>query len=459
VDSTERDERATRLVEHVDDRSDRGGTSAGIRLSRRALLGTALATVGGAAAAGFAGGHATAAQRSSPPPSAEQDEIVSPFGGHQAGIATPPQRYATLVAVDLSVQDATALRRFLIDVSATVAHITRGEDPPPSPMFPDGAETPTDFATGLSPARLTVTVGVGSRVFEVPGVAAEPPRRLRPLPAFAGDRLDPRWSGGDMLFQICGDDAQVVSAAMRALRARMPGFASLRWTQSGFLSTPKDGATPRNMFGHKDGTSNPRTDSLAFDQTVWARPDEPGWFAGGTYLVFRKIRMKTADWDLTGRDEQDAVIGRRRSDGAPLTGAEEFDRPDLEATRADGAPVIASDAHIRRVHGLAMLRRSYNYDYGQLVASAGGSPDPLERPEDHAHAPGTPEHTHGGHGTLDVGLLFCAYGNDPDGQFIAAQQRMAQSDRLNRFIQHTGSAIFAVLPGFAEDGHLGDTLV
>ena len=30
-----------------------------------------------------------------------------------------------------------------------------------------------------------------------------------------------------------------------------------------------------------------------------------------TNLVFRKIRMKTANWDLTARDEQDAVIGRR----------------------------------------------------------------------------------------------------------------------------------------------------
>jgi deferrochelatase/peroxidase EfeB len=432
-----------------------------ITVGRRTLLGSAVASVGGAAVAGFAGGRLGAGAGRAPARAATPvaSDTVSPFGAHQAGVATVQQRYATLVAADLTVAGAASLRRFLTDVSATVALITRGEEPPPSSMFSEGAATPTDFATDLSAARLTVTVGVGARVLELPGVVREAPRRLRPLPAFSGDHLDPRWGGGDLLFQICADDAQVVSAAMRALRARMPGYAVIRWTHSGFMSAPRSGGTPRNMFGQKDGTSNPRPGTTEFDDVVWALPDEPDWFANGTYLVFRKIRMNTASWDLTARAEQDAVIGRRRSDGAPLTGEREHDQPDLEATTAEGPPVIAADAHIRRAHGFSMLRRSYSYDYGFLTAMAGGSPDPLEHPEDHPHAPGTEDHHHGGHGKLDVGLLFCAYGNDPDNQFIAAQRRLAEQDRLNSFIQHTGSAIFAILPGFEETGYIGDTLV
>ena len=435
----------------------------GLRLSRRALLGSALVSVGGAAAAGFAAGN-LADDRGSPlaeplVTANSSADLVSPHGAHQAGIATPQQTHATLVAADLAVKDATSLHRFLIDLSNTLSRIARGEEPPPSPMYPKGAATPTDFAADLSPARLTVTVGVGPGVFDLAGMTRPAPRRLRPLPAFTGDRLDPHWSGGDLIFQICADDAQIVSAAMRALRARMPGYAVIRWTQSGFLSAPQGGGTPRNMFGQKDGTSNPRPGSPEFGDVVWALPDEPAWFDGGSYLVFRKIRMRTANWDLTARDKQDAVIGRRRSDGSPLTGTKEFDEPDFIATTADGADVIASDAHIRRVRGFSMLRRSYNYDYGFLTATAGGSPDPFEHPEDHPHAPGTEDHHHGGHGKLDVGLLFCAFGNDPDSQFIPAQRRMAEQDRLSAFIQHTGSAIFAILPGFAEDGYLGDTLV
>lgn len=432
-----------------------------VAMSRRALLGSALATAGGAAAMGFATGRLTLPNAETARLSADPGAgtTISPFGAHQAGVATAQQQYVTLVAADLAVTDAVSLRRFLADVSRTIVAIVRGEDTPPSSMYPDGAVTPTDFATGLSPAGLTVTVGVGPGVFALPGVAGEAPRRLRPLPEFTGDHLDPRWGGGDLLFQICADDPQVVSAATRAVRARMPGSAVIRWTQSGFLSSPHDGGTPRNMFGHKDGTSNPRIGTREFSDVVWALPDEPSWFRGGTYLVFRKIRMLTASWDLTARDEQDAVIGRRRGDGAPLTGKGEFDAPDLDAVGADGTPVIAADGHIRRAHGFPMLRRSYTYDYGFLTAMAGGGPDPLEHPEDHPHAPGTKDHHHGGHGKLDVGLLFCAYGNDPDRQFIAAQTRLAENDRLNRFIQHTGSAIFAVLPGFGEDGYVGDTLV
>ncbi|WP_051485351.1 Dyp-type peroxidase [Nocardioides sp. J54] len=423
-------------------------------VSRRRLLG-ATAVTGGAAAAGWFGARGLADPRSREPGSG-----VVPFAGaHQAGIDTPPQRCAMFVAADLTVPDAGGLRRLLQDLSATIARITRGEDPPDSPLFPDGAEVPTDYATGLPPERLTVTVGLGPDVFALPGTAPAP-RRLRPLPEFAGDALDPRWCGGDLLLQLCADDAQVVSWAYRSLRARLPGQARVRWTQSGFLSAPPDGGTPRNMFGHKDGTANPRPGTTEFDATVWALDDEPDWFADGTYLAFRKIRMRTAEWDLSPRSAQDEVIGRRRSDGAPLTGRREHDEPDYGALADDGQPVIPVDAHIRRVRGAPMYRRGYSYDYGQLIASAGGRPDPTAPADDgHDHAPGTPEHDHGGHGDLDAGLLFCAYGNDPDNQFVAAQLRSAESDRLNAFVQHTGSGLYAILPGCRDGGYLGESLL
>ncbi|WP_280381827.1 Dyp-type peroxidase [Nocardia wallacei] len=135
--------------------------------------------------------------------------------------------------------------------------------------------------------------------------------------------------------------------------------------------------------------------------------------------------------------------GARGGPAAPPLGGEgEFDPVDLDARSANGDLVIPADAHVRLVHGIPMLRRGYNYDYGVL----GGS----NTEEPHNHPPGTdPGHTHGGHDRLDAGLLFVAYMNDPPDQFVRAQRILAATDRLNALIQHTGSALFAVPPGIA----------
>jgi deferrochelatase/peroxidase EfeB len=422
------------------------------RVSRRGvLLGGGVGAAALFGGIGVAAGHAlgvSSAESADPKPETQ----INPHGKHQPGIDMPQQAYATFMALDLLVADAAALQEFLADLGDVIAAIMRGKQPPEKALKAPGTSALTDFSTGLGPARLTVTVGLGPTALLLPGIPREArPKRLAGLPTFANDALDPRWSGGELLLQICADDAQVVSSAVRSLRARVPGKASIRWTQNGFISHPADGGTPRNMFGQKDGTANPAHGSKKLSSALWALPDEPSWFAGGTYLVFRKIRMKTAEWDLAPQTEHDTTIGRRRSDGAPLTGHDEFDTPDLDARNADGTPTIAADAHIRRVHGITMLRRGYTYDYGMLLTQAGGAPNPVasEAPAEHEHAPGTPPHTHGGHDSIDNGLLFCAYGNDPREQFVKAQQKMDEGtgDLLNRFIQTTGSGIYAILPG------------
>ncbi|MGY1946991.1 Dyp-type peroxidase [Nocardia asiatica] len=409
------------------------------RVTRRGLFGAGLVTAGAAAAGVVAGRAAT--------PATGSEARSEPFHGpHQAGIATPAQSHALFLSVDIARPDRAALRALLAGWTAAAAALAAGAPLPERPGTPAGFSAHTDFASGLAPARLTVTFGLGPSVFDERfGLAARRPKHLRPLPGFAGDLLNPAWCDGDVLVQICADDAQIVSHAFRTLRARMPGLARMRWTQQGFLSRPADGGTARNMFGHKDGTANPRAGTTEFDRTVWVRSaDEPGWFQGGSYLVFRKIRMKTAEWDQLPRAEQDRVIGRRRSDGAPLGGHSEFDPLDLDQRGGDGELAIPAGAHVRLVHGIPMLRRGYNYDYGTLIANAGG---PRSAAETHTHLPGTPEHTHGGHNQLDAGLLFAAYMNDPPEQFLRAQQALAAGDRMNPLIEHTGSAFFAVPPG------------
>ena len=130
----------------------------------------------------------------------------------------------------------------------------------------------TGEAQGLPPSRLTVTVGFGPGLFEDEsgrarfGLDGERPPALAELPHFIGDDLQPGRSGGDIAIQACADDPQVAVHAIRNLTRIGFGRAELRWSQLGFgrtSSTTAAQATPRNMFGFKDGTKNIKAEEAA----------------------------------------------------------------------------------------------------------------------------------------------------------------------------------------------------
>jgi deferrochelatase/peroxidase EfeB len=241
--------------------------------------------------------------------------------------------------------------------------------------------------------------------------------------------------------QACADDPQVAFHAVRNMLRIGRGLAELRWMQLGFGSntaTTTGEATPRNLMGFKDGTRNLRVDDArSMDRFVWVGREEPqAWFRGGTYVVARRIRMLIEAWDRDALGDQEAVIGRRKGSGAPLTGAKEHDTPDLRRTGSDGQPVISARAHIRLAapatnDGVAILRRGYAYTDGI---------DPRT-------------------GLLDAGLFFICFQRDPETGFVAIQRRLGASDALGEYIQHTGGGLFAVLPGVGAGGYLGEGLV
>jgi deferrochelatase/peroxidase EfeB len=59
---------------------------------------------------------------------------------------------------------------------------------------------------------------------------------------------------------------------------------------------------------------------------------------------------------------------------------------------------------------------------------------------------------------LNAGLFFICYQKDPHAQFVALQSRLAGDDALNEYIQHQGSAVFAVPPGVRQGGYIGQEL-
>lgn len=298
-------------------------------------------------------------------------------------------------------------------------------------------------ATGLSPARLTITFGFGPSLFGIGnadrfGLASRRPKSVAPLPGFSGDSLEPDRSGGDLCIQACADHPQVAFHAIHTLARIANGTATLRWSQDGFgrtSSTSRDQPTPRNLAGFKDGTNNLRAEeSEAMEEHVWVQPgDGPDWMVGGTYMVARRIKILFDVWDATSLEGQERVIGRKKLSGAPLGGEGEHDPVDLGASRA-GSPVIPGDAHIRLSSpeengGRRILRRGYSFS----------------------------ESAEPGSGQIDAGLFFISFQRDPE-QFIAIQRRLSESDALNRHILHTASAVFACPPGTKPGGFVGEGL-
>jgi deferrochelatase/peroxidase EfeB len=368
-------------------------------------------------------------------------QAVGFYGRHQAGILTPPQRDLVFAAFDLKLTRADELAELLHAWTAAAARMAAGRH---AAVRGDDATAPVDpgEAVGLPPARLTVTVGLGPGVFARDGhrslgLAGRRPAALIHLPPLSGDRLDPARSGGDLCVQACADDPQVAFHAVHALANLGRGAVTLRWLQTGFTPHAKPRTTPRNLQGFKDGTRNiAPDDGRGLRRHVWAGTEEPQrWFRGGTYLVCRRIRMHVERWDRSSLAHQEAVVGRHKNDGAPLGGRREHDEPDLAARGPDGMPVIPMSAHVRvsapeSNGGIRILRRGYSFTDGADPAT----------------------------GEIDAGLFFICFARSPQRQFVALQRRLANSDALNDYIEHTSSAVFAIPPGTAPGEFIGEGL-
>ncbi|MFV0433011.1 MAG: Dyp-type peroxidase [Leucobacter sp.] len=414
-----------------------------LQLDRRSLLtggalGLGLGAVLGAGGALGTGAARRAAEPGGPGSAASAETVASRgdgnslpgFGGealpchgrHQAGIVTEPGAGIHYAAYKLrSETDADALKRMFRILTGDIEGLTSGEGPLADP----------EPELAARPSRLAITVGVGPELVKRTG--AERPEWLAPLPAFTRDRLGNGFDGGDLLFIFQADDAIPISHAARMIARDIASFAEPLWVQRGFRQargSEADGTTMRNLMGQVDGTVNPASAEEGFGELIWLGGDA-GWLAGGSAFVLRRIRMELDTWDQVDRPGREAAVGRRLSDGSPLSAgadsATERTPVDFEATDALGLKAISAAAHIRRAHsmdaGERIFRRTHNYDDG-----------------------------------AEAGLLFGCYQSDPLRQFVPIQQRLDEADLLNEWITHTGSAVFAMLPGFQPGQTLGSAL-
>ena len=211
-----------------------------------------------------------------------------------------------------------------------------------------------------------------------PGRTSAPGPSTR-CPTFSSDRARHQArSNGDLWVQIGADDALVAFHALRAIQKE----AGAR--RQGALADERLQPRPRR-HGPADDRPQPDGPDRRHQQPEAVR--EPTSTGGSSsrrtgdgaadWMARRLLRRRTAHPDAARRlgealrwSAQEKVIGRRKSDGAPLSGGTETTD---DGPRQGGTPtassLIPANAHARIARpepngGAAMLRRPFSYHDG-----------------------------------------------------------------------------------------------
>jgi len=347
-------------------------------------------------------------------------EEISFYGEHQAGITTPMQKNIYFVVLDLHSTDKEEVIQMFKDWTDYSSKLVDGEL-----VKKDGSNAllpPSDTGetVGLNPYRLTLTFGVSADFLKKMGLEKKRPKEFRDLPPFPKEQLQEKYTGGDIVIQACADDEQVAFHAVRNLVRKARNTVTMKWSQSGFAAIGDRMSTPRNLFGFKDGTANV-TKEKDFDQVIWTDSDD--WMKGGTYMAVRRIQMFLETWDRTNLQEQENTFGRYKESGAPFGKKDEFDEVDLD--------LLPVDSHVRLAKEVnkPIYRRSYSYSDGIVEKT----------------------------GQFDTGLLFLAFQKNPD-SFVKVQTNLGAQDKMNEYVTHIGSGLFACFAGVKKGEYLGQKL-
>ncbi|MGO4295555.1 Dyp-type peroxidase [Glutamicibacter sp. MCAF14] len=378
---------------------------ASTELPRRLVLGSSAAAALGGMLTGFGTGRMSSPREAT---AADADGYLPFYGKHQRGILDAQQAHAVFAGWDLHWRAGSKkdqLRALLQMLTDDAARLASGR----------GVLADTEPEMAQPPCQLSLTAGVGQALLDVAGHG-----HIGTMPEFPGDQLQERYGQSDLLIQFCAQDPTVLHHAVRAVSKNLRGLATRRFAQTGFIQPAEHGF--RNLFGQLDGINNP---AGQLREAAVFGSGQDSWIEHGTTLALRRFEMDLDGWDAVDRAGRDYALGRRQSDGAPLSGQQVDDPVDVHAANELGLPKIAANAHValaRPASGEEVIhRRGYNF--------AGET----------------------------SGLLFASYQRDPATSFIPLQHRLAAADALNTWLKPVGSGLYAILPGVREGCYLGQT--
>lgn len=407
---------------------------------RNLVTGIAAGVVGGAiAGSGITFGIQNAGEYDSSPSGRAYDRVdltrSVPYydQDHPCGIATMQQRYCTFAMFNMNAGTTRQdLQLLLARWTAAISIMQEGK--PLGDIRPSfsGSSVPKDVGEcfEIPPSSLTVTVGFGEKLFDDRfGISSFKPEKLVEFPRITNERLDPAQQGSDLGVQICADDSQVIFHALRTLAKIGRNKATISFMENGFQPTRQSTqqTTPRDLFGFRDGSTNPVEDK-EFDSFIWVSGGDQEWLEGGSYMVYRRSAIIMAPWENMRISEQERLIGRRKDTGAPLSNpdGDEFTLPDLTAKDDNGNYLIDPNSHVAvtsdQRHGFKILRRAFNYWEGLTD-----------------------------HGDQNCGFLNMSFVNDPY-NYWKLRDDMGKYDILNEYYYDDRSGLYAV-PQSPATGH------
>ena len=321
------------------------------------------------------------------------------YGIHQNGVEVARQANATITSFDIKNEiDKAAIARLMRLWTNDAAELAAGRAIIGDPQGEMAA----------NPARLTILIGFGYSLFSKIGAEGVWPLAEKVIPSYKIDELEERWSGGDIVLQISGDNPQSIFHAAVVLERDAYPFAKVRWQQRGFLDPAgiNENQVSRNLMGQLDGTANKPIGSKDFADIAWRNS---GTLENGTTMVVRRIRIAVNTWDEISTNNKNIALGRKLSDGKKLEKSE--------------------SSHVTRTFTAGsngIIRRGFNYDDNYLAD-----------------------------GTRDAGLIFISF-QESLKRYLDIQAKLNQVDELNRWTTPIGSALFIVPAGASKGGYIGE---
>jgi Dyp-type peroxidase family len=209
----------------------------------------------------------------------------------------------------------------------------------------------------ISTGSMTILLGFGLGIFEVPQTSKSVPRDLRIGQFNPPKEGKPIVNGSGILYgnrkplnlglrehiviQIISESqlatyraVQYTWKTLHPRRRTVP--VSLSRIFTGFQRD--DG---RGWLGFHDEISNmkdikERKNAIMIDRHANRLTPDDLWTEGGTYLAFLRINIDLARWERINLNEQELIVGRQKSTGRPLVGVNEKGKPIIQNAKSNG---------------------------------------------------------------------------------------------------------------------------